>query len=51
MREDEVYKYNESGKIIIIMSHKFAEGEKGESARSYDYLMMRNSMQNILNLV
>ena len=33
---NDVYKYNESGKIIIIMYHKFAEDEKDEWTRSYD---------------
>lgn len=33
---EEVYKYNESGKIIIIMYHKFAEEEKDEWTRSFD---------------
>ena len=33
---NDVYKYNESGKIIIIMYHKFAEVEKDEWTRSYD---------------
>lgn len=33
---EEVYKYNESGKIIIIMYHRFAEEEKDEWTRSFD---------------
>lgn len=33
---EEVYKYNESGKIIIIMYHKFAEVEKDEWTRSFE---------------
>lgn len=32
----EVYKYNESGKIIIAMYHKFADEETDEWTRSYD---------------
>ena len=35
-KDEEVYKYNESGKIIIIMYHKFAEEEKDEWTRSFD---------------
>lgn len=35
--EEEVYQYNESGKIIIAMYHKFAEEEKDEWTRSYDH--------------
>ena len=34
--EEEVYEYNESGKIIIVMYHKFATEEKDEWTRSYD---------------
>ncbi len=34
--EPEVYEYNESGKIIIAMFHKFAKEEKDEWTRSYE---------------
>ncbi len=34
--KEEVYKYNETGKIIIVMYHKFAEEEKDEWTRSYE---------------
>ena len=34
--EEEVYEYNESGKIIIVMYHKFAKEAKDEWTRSYD---------------
>ncbi|MBQ9314769.1 MAG: polysaccharide deacetylase family protein [Clostridia bacterium] len=34
--QDEVYKYNESGKIIIAMYHKFSEVETDEFCRSFD---------------
>ena len=33
---EEIYEYNESGKIIIVMYHKFAKEEKDEWTRSYD---------------
>lgn len=35
-QENEVYKYNESGKIMIVMYHSFAEEEKDEWTRLYD---------------
>lgn len=34
--KEEVYKYNESGKIIIAMYHKFAEVETDEYSRSFE---------------
>ncbi len=34
--KEEVYKYNESGKIIIVMYHKFAEKETDEYSRSFE---------------
>ena len=34
--EEEVYKYNESGKIIIVMYHRFADVETDEYSRSFD---------------
>ena len=34
--EEEVFEYNESGKIIIVMYHKFANVEKDEWTRSYE---------------
>ena len=34
--KEEVYKYNESGKIIIAMYHKFADVETDEYSRSFD---------------
>lgn len=34
--KEEVYKYNESGKIIIVMYHKFAEVETDEYSRSFE---------------
>lgn len=34
--KEEVYQYNESGKIIIAMYHQFSEVEKGEFCRSFD---------------
>ena len=34
--KEEVYKYNESGKIIIVMYHKFADVETDEYSRSFD---------------
>ncbi len=33
---EEVYKYNESGKIIIVMYHKFADIETDEYSRSFE---------------
>ena len=36
IQTNDVYKYNESGKIIIIMYHKFADEERDEWTRSYD---------------
>lgn len=36
VQANDVYKYNEAGKIIIIMYHRFAEEEKDEWTRSYD---------------
>lgn len=33
---EDVYKYNETGKIIIVMYHKFAEVEHDEWTRSYE---------------
>lgn len=35
-QQEEVYKYNESGKIIIVMYHKFAEVETDEYSRSFE---------------
>lgn len=35
-QKEEVYKYNESGKIMIVMYHKFAEEENDEWTRSYE---------------
>lgn len=34
--QEEVYKYNESGKIIIVMYHKFADVETDEYSRSFE---------------
>ena len=34
--KEEVYKYNESGKIIIVMYHKFADVETDEYSRSFE---------------
>lgn len=34
--QEEVYKYNESGKIIIVMYHQFGEKETNEYSRSFD---------------
>lgn len=34
--QEEVYKYNESGKIIIVMYHKFADIETDEYSRSFE---------------
>ena len=34
--KEEVYKYNESGKIIIVMYHRFLENEADEYSRSFD---------------
>lgn len=33
---EEIYEYNESGKIIIVMYHRFAKEETDEWTRSYD---------------
>ena len=35
-KEPEIYEYNESGKIIIAMYHKFGKEEKDEWTRSYE---------------
>lgn len=34
--QEEVYKYNESGKIIIVMYHQFSENETNEYCRSFE---------------
>lgn len=35
-QKEEVYKYNEAGKIIIVMYHKFADVETDEYSRSFE---------------
>lgn len=53
---EEIYEYNESGKIIIVMYHKFSSVEKDEWTRSYEnfykdleYLYAHNYVSISLN--
>ena len=46
--QEEVYKYNESGKIIIAMYHKFSDVETDEFCRSFDNF--RKDLEYLYNL-
>lgn len=46
--QEEVYEYNESGKIIIVMYHTFAEKETNEYSRSFENF--RKDLEHLYDL-